>query len=163
MQQLGRLPLNVPSQDAASSLLPPGWRVWHEPLELFACINPPYISATSKMNPAGSLHSGHFNMLMYEGLPGFIGRLQALLFLAKSATGAHLDAPSLIQEKVRAMIFAPRDYGTYLELDGEMIPHVPIYMEVHPGLLQVVISPAHPCEPAADHSRHQYVRTPPQQ
>lgn len=101
LQQLGRLPLNVPSQEAASSLLPPGWRVWHEPLELFACINPPYISATSKMNPAGSLHSGHFNMLMYEGLPGFIGRLQALLFLAKSETGSHLDAPSLIKEKVR--------------------------------------------------------------
>jgi hypothetical protein len=54
------------------------------------------------------------------------------------------------------MIFAPKDYGTYLELDGEMIPHVPIYMEVHPGLLQAIISPAHPIEAAADHSRHAF-------
>lgn len=60
--------------------------------------------------------------------------------------------------QVRALIFAPRDYGTYLELDGEMIPHVPIYLEVHPGLLNVVISPAHPEEPAAHDSRQQYTR-----
>jgi hypothetical protein len=66
----------------------------------------------------------------------------------------------LLLLQVRAMIFAPRDYGTYLELDGELVPHVPIYMEVHPGLLQVVISPAHPEEPAADHSRQQYSRKP---
>ena len=69
----------------------------------------------------------------------------------------------LLHVQVRALIFAPRDYGTYLELDGELMPHVPIYMEVHPGLLQVVISPAHPSEPAADHSRRQFVRTKKQQ
>lgn len=156
LQQLGRLPVNVPSQEAASSTLPPGWRVWHDPLQLFAVINPPFISATSNMNPEGSLHTGHFNMLLYEGLPGVMGRVEALNFLAKAETGSHLNSRSLLQDKVRALIFAPRDYGTYLELDGEMIPHVPIYLEVHPGLLNVVISPAHPQEPAAEHSRQQY-------
>jgi hypothetical protein len=101
LQQVGRLPVNIPSQEAAGSLLPPGWKVWHNPLQLFACINPPFISATSNMNPQGSLHSGHFNMLLYEGLPGFIGRVQALAFLAKAETGSHLSSKSLIQEKVR--------------------------------------------------------------
>lgn len=101
LQQLGRLPLNIPTEEAASSSLLPGWRVWHKPLQLFACINPPYISATSKMNPAGSLHSGHFNMLLYEGLSGFMGRVHALSFLAKAETGSHLNTPTLVQDKVR--------------------------------------------------------------
>lgn len=100
LQQLGRLPINVPSQEAASSTLPPGWRVWHDPLQLFAVINPPFISATSNMNPEGSLHTGHFNMLLYEGLPGVLGRVQALTFLAKAETGSHLNSRSLLQDKV---------------------------------------------------------------
>ena len=100
LQQLGRLPLNIPTQETASSSLPPGWRVWHEPLQLFACINPPYISASSRMNPAGSLHSGYFNMLLYEGSSGLMGRYHALSFLAKAETGSHLDTPTLVQEKV---------------------------------------------------------------
>jgi hypothetical protein len=73
-------------------------------LQLFACINPPYISASSKMNPLGSLHTGHFNMLLYEGLPGFMGRVHALSFLAKAETGDHLNTPSLIQDKVSSKI-----------------------------------------------------------
>jgi hypothetical protein len=100
LEQLGRLPIHIPSAAAAASSLPPGWRVWHDPLQLFACINPPYISASSKMNPLGSLHTGHFNMLLYEGLPGFMGRVHALSFLAKAETGDHLNTPSLIQDKV---------------------------------------------------------------
>jgi hypothetical protein len=42
-------------------------------------------------------------MLLYEGLPGFMGRVQGLTFLAKAETGSHLDSKSLIQDKVRPL------------------------------------------------------------
>lgn len=79
--------------------------MWHDPLQLFAVVNPPYISATSQMNPKGGLHTGHFNMLLYEGLPGFMGRVQGLAFLAKAESGSHLDSKSLIQDKVSVAAF----------------------------------------------------------
>ena len=63
LQQLGRLPVNVPSPEAASSSLPPGWRVWHDPLQLFACINPPFISATSHMNPQVRYHGARWRQV----------------------------------------------------------------------------------------------------
>jgi hypothetical protein len=57
------------------------------------------------MNPQGSLHTGHFNMLLYEGLPGLMGRVQGLTFLAKAETGSHMDSKSLIQDKVWPLWF----------------------------------------------------------
>jgi len=51
------------------------------------------------------------------------------------------------------MIFEPRDSHTYLQLDGEVIPSAPIFLEVHHALIRVVINPAHPDEPAATSSR----------
>lgn len=68
LQQLGRLPLNVPQQTTSTaasshrSRLPPGWQVMHEPLQMWSLINPPFIAASCKANPLGALHSGHMNM-----------------------------------------------------------------------------------------------------
>jgi hypothetical protein len=193
-QQLGRLPLTVPPPDAAAAVLGPGWQSWGRPLPLFACVNPPYIAASSKLNPWGGLNSGHFNMLWLDVQPGLIGRLQAVDMLSKAETGGHAGSPYMVQRKVRwggglcqglcrmlcllgrclrpaashqtrhaaglpqvrAMLFEPRDADTYLQLDGEVIPNAPIYMEVHAGLIRVVIHPAHPDEPAAAGSRQHF-------
>lgn len=50
-------------------------------------------------------------------------------------------------------MFEPRDSSTCLMVDGEVIPSAPIFLEVHRGLIRVLINPAHPQESAADHSR----------
>jgi hypothetical protein len=63
----------------------------------------------------------------------------------------------LLPAQVRAMVFEPRDSSTCIMLDGEVVPAAPIYLEVHQGLIRVLINPAHRVEPAADHSRHQLV------
>jgi hypothetical protein len=51
------------------------------------------------------------------------------------------------------MVFEPRDHRTVTEVDGEVVAATPLYLEVHRGLLTVLINPAHPEEPAAADSR----------
>jgi diacylglycerol kinase family enzyme len=157
-QQLRRLPLVVPAAADAAAALAPGWCTWHDALPMFALVNPPFIAASSKLNPWGGLHRGHFNMLMLDVPQGIMGRLQAVDLLSKAETGAHITSPYMRQHAVRAMLFEPRDSGTYLQLDGELVPSAPLYVEVHPGLIRVIVSPAHPDEPAADASRHHFAR-----
>lgn len=64
-------------------------------------------------------------------------------------------ASLLLLPQVRAMVFEPQDSSTCLMLDGEVVPAAPIYLEVHQGLIRVLINPAHRVEPAADRSRQQ--------
>eukprot|EP00879_Flechtneria_rotunda_P010689 GHRR01011171.1.p1 GENE.GHRR01011171.1~~GHRR01011171.1.p1 ORF type:complete len:316 (+),score=108.60 GHRR01011171.1:413-1360(+) len=160
LKQLGpHLPAFVPQQPGTSSSsngsssVPLGWRVMHEPLQLWSLINPPYIAAQYRANPWGCLNSGHMNMMWVKGLKGMQGRLQALDVQVKAEQGLHGSCPCLEHETMRAMMFIPRDSNTYLQLDGEVVPSVPLYLEVHNGLIRVVINPAHPDEPAASFSR----------
>eukprot|EP00882_Tetradesmus_deserticola_P025669 GHRQ01028215.1.p4 GENE.GHRQ01028215.1~~GHRQ01028215.1.p4 ORF type:complete len:125 (+),score=54.51 GHRQ01028215.1:939-1313(+) len=124
---------------------------------MWALFNPPFVAADVKVNPQGRLNSGHMDMMWVQGLQGWRGRLKALEVHAKAQQGRHVTEECVTLNKVRAMVLEPRDSGTCLMLDGEVVPAAPIYWEVHQGLIRVVINPAHRVEPAADHSRHRVV------
>lgn len=44
--------------------------------------------------------------------------------------------------QVRALMFEPRGSRTYLQIDGEVIPAGRLFLEVHAGLLAMLVSPA---------------------
>ena len=41
-----------------------------------------------------------------------------------------------------AMMFEQRDTATWTVLDGETVPNRPLFLEVHKGLAQLLVSPA---------------------
>lgn len=155
----GQLPLSLPRQPNPCSqphpCLPPHWRLQQQPLQMWALFNPPFVAADFKVNPQGRLSSGHMDMMWVQGLTGLAGRLKALEVQVKAQQGGHVSEDCVTLNKVRAMVFEPRDSSTCLMLDGEVVPAAPIFLEVHQGLIRVLINPAHRVEPAADRSRQQ--------
>lgn len=45
------------------------------------------------------------------------------------------------------MLFQQRDSATWTVLDGEPVPEAPLYLEVHPGLCRLLVSPVFYEEP----------------
>lgn len=98
LTQLQGLPLRIPTDPAT---LPPGWKCWSDPLQLFAVVNPPWVAAGYKLNPWGGLHTGHVDMMWVKQ---FKGRLQALDMQIKAEKGEHMNLPHVHHERVSTAV-----------------------------------------------------------
>ncbi|KAF8071183.1 FKBP16-3 [Scenedesmus sp. PABB004] len=123
LRQLGGLPLALPDSPSA---LPPGWQLQHG-LALWRL----------EPHPRGELAGGAACMSWAAGLAGLRGRLAALRLRAAAARGAELGPPCR-QFGVRAALLVPR--GGSLVLDGQVVSAAPLALEVHPGLLRVILA-----------------------
>jgi hypothetical protein len=133
---LGGTPPAVPPSAEA---LPAGWKLLEVPhVQLFGMFNLPWIAQNYHFNPAGSLNSGHFNMIYTSRQ---LSKPEGIKLLLASEEGKHLGLDGVEMSTFKALMFEPLESGTTVMLDGEVVPFQPLYVEVHPGLCTVVVAP----------------------
>lgn len=120
---------------ATHSTLPPGW-LWMpaEEIQLFAACNLPRLDMNFHFAPDAHASSGHLNLLYTAGKAG---RRRGFELLTSSEKGNHMHLVE--QHKPVALYIEPlAANSTWLVVDGELVPHAPLFAEVHPGLCRVV-------------------------
>ncbi|KXZ51247.1 hypothetical protein GPECTOR_13g734 [Gonium pectorale] len=69
-------------------------------------------------------------------------RLRALKVLLGIEDGSFAQGGGVMEvTQARAMMFEQRDSATWTVLDGERVPDRPLFLEVHPGLCRMLVSP----------------------
>lgn len=68
-------------------------------------------------------------------------RQQALKMLLATQTGKHETSELFDVIKVGAFAITPKSRGTHLTVDGEEVAREPVLVQVHRGLLRVVMAP----------------------
>lgn len=116
--------------------LPAGWQ-WMpaDEIQLLAACNLPRLDMNFHFAPEARLDSGHVNVLYTAGRAG---RRRGFELLTSSEKGEHMHLVE--QHKPIALWLEPKGQGTWLVVDGEQVPHRPVYAEVHPGLCRVIVS-----------------------
>ncbi|EFN55392.1 hypothetical protein CHLNCDRAFT_134482 [Chlorella variabilis] len=119
--------------------LPPGWQWLPDPrVALFTATNLPRLDMNFHLAPMAAPDTGCFD-LVYTA-PG--SRREGLQFMTASEKGQHMGLPTVRHRRVAAMALEPQSTGTWLVVDGEVVPFSPLFMEVHPSLCSALVVPA---------------------
>mmetsp|Transcript_46465 Transcript_46465/g.118600 ORF Transcript_46465/g.118600 Transcript_46465/m.118600 type:complete len:508 (+) Transcript_46465:317-1840(+) len=128
---------NVPESLAAMTHLP-GWKdIGTTAVQLLVAANIPWISTSYHLAPPACIDDGAYTLMWTTEAT----RTQGIDFLLKSEKGQHMDLPFLHSEKVSALLFEPISTDSWVLVDGELADMVTTYLEVHEGLLNVLIDP----------------------
>lgn len=123
----------------AGQQLPPGWQWLPDPrVALFTATNLPRLDMNFHLAPMAAPDTGCFD-LVYTA-PG--SRREGLQFMTASEKGQHMGLPTVRHRRVAAMALEPQSTGTWLVVDGEVVPFSPLFMEVHPSLCSALVVPA---------------------
>eukprot|EP00798_Chlamydomonas_sp_ICE-L_P017204 gene17204-23525_t len=138
----GELPQYLPGAEGARQVLPTAWSmIPDEELFFFALYNPQYMATNARLNPNGVLNSGFWDMMYVSKLSGLSGRMKGVEMLLRADEGTHVELDYVKTDRVRAMVLQPLCEDTYMVLDGERVPITPLYLEVHPGLCNILVAP----------------------
>lgn len=109
-----------------------------EEVQLFAACNLPRLDMNFHLAPDASAGSGHFNLIFTLGRSG---RSKGLQLMTASEKGQHMHLVN--QHRLVAFMIEPLspEGSTWLVVDGEQVPHEPLFAEVHPGLCNVLQAP----------------------
>ncbi|KAG2498809.1 hypothetical protein HYH03_003003 [Edaphochlamys debaryana] len=148
---LRSLPSPLPD---TTDTLPAGWRKLPDSFAVFGAYNTQYLALGARMNPGGRMGDGAWDVWHMEGPPG-VGRnassrpaprgmrMRSLRMLLGTEDGSFANTPGVLDVvKARALLFEQRDVATYTVLDGEQVPDRPLYLECHPGLCRLMVSPS---------------------
>ena len=126
-------------QEEEEVRLPTSWH-WMpaQEVQLFAACNLPRLDMNFLFAPEAAPHSGHWNLIYTAGK---LGRKKGMEVLTASEHGRHMHLVE--QRRLRAVWVEPnaRAGSTWLVVDGEAMPHRPMYAEIHPGLCRVLVAP----------------------
>eukprot|EP00887_Chlorella_sp_A99_P004943 scaffold4.g4943.t1 len=138
LQHIGRfLVEGAGHAELAEGRLPPLWRMLPEDeVQLFTACNLPRLDMNFHLAPDAGLHTGNLNLIYTNGR----SRAQGLELLIASETGQHMHLVQ--QRRVAALAIEPLSSGTWLVVDGEVVPFRTLYAEVHPGLCCCITAPA---------------------
>ncbi|KDD75296.1 hypothetical protein H632_c760p0, partial [Helicosporidium sp. ATCC 50920] len=127
----------VPSFSPSSSLaLPHPWtRLEQNAFQLFAACNLPRLDENFLVAPTAGFSDGCFTLVHQRAL----GRFKGLQMLYEAEHGRHLRFVRC--QKVKAIALVPKCTDTWVVVDGEAAALEPIFVEVHPSLCRVIVSP----------------------
>ncbi|EFJ51464.1 diacylglycerol kinase [Volvox carteri f. nagariensis] len=142
------LPTRLP--DSPSSL-PGGWQQLADSFAIFGAYNTQYVALGARANPGGLMADGAWEVwqLAAQGRRAGAGlRLRSLKVLLGVEDGSFAKAAGVMHvTKARALLFQQRDDSTWTVLDGEAVREAPLYLEVHPRLCRLLVSPVFREEP----------------
>ncbi|GIL84336.1 hypothetical protein Vretimale_15950 [Volvox reticuliferus] len=148
LSQLPCLPARLPDNPSA---LPAGWKQLTDSFAIFGAYNTQYLALGARANPGGLMSDGAWEVWQLEAHGRRAGaglRLRCLKVLLGVEDGSFARTPDIMHVvKARAMLFQQRDSATWTVLDGEAVPEAPLYLEVHPRLCRVLVSPVFQEEP----------------
>lgn len=111
--------------------------VWESPGTLVAAANINSIGGGMKIAPNARIDDGLLDVV----IAGPLTRLQALRLLPTLYSGGHLGHPAVQVLRSRTILIEPTRYGRTppaAYADGERLGPLPLYAEVHPGVLGVL-------------------------
>lgn len=102
--------------------------------QLFSMSNLPWLDMNFNLHPHADMSGGTYNFLYCLGKQGI---MKSMKLMTASEQGNHMH---LVQEKnIRAFRIDPIAENTWLVIDGEAIERAPIYGEIHPQLLCILL------------------------
>eukprot|EP00198_Chlamydomonas_reinhardtii_P003707 XP_001693043.1 diacylglycerol kinase [Chlamydomonas reinhardtii] len=147
---LASLPgLPHPLPDSLDSL-PAGWQQLPDSFAILGAYNTQYLALGARANPGGRMGDGAWDVWhmaadggAHRGKRASGGvRARALKVLLGIEDGGFAKSPGVMRTtKARALMFEQRDSATWTVLDGEEVPNLPLYLEVHQGICRLLVAP----------------------
>ncbi|KAI3428489.1 hypothetical protein D9Q98_007314 [Chlorella vulgaris] len=126
-------------QALSQGRLPSGGWQWlpDADVALFTATNLPRLDMNFHLAPMAAPDSGCFDLIYTTPT----SRMEGLKFMTDSEKGQHMSHPRVRHRRVAAMALEPQSTGTWLVVDGEVVPFKQLFMEVHPSLCNAVVAP----------------------
>ncbi|KAG2438711.1 hypothetical protein HXX76_005257 [Chlamydomonas incerta] len=130
--------------------LPAGWQQLPDSFAILGAYNTQYLALGARANPGGRMGDGAWDVWHMAAEGGDRGskrasggvRARALKVLLGIEDGGFAKSPGVMRTtKARALMFEQRDSATWTVLDGEEVPNLPLYLEVHQGICRLLVAP----------------------
>ncbi|KAG2453421.1 hypothetical protein HYH02_001644 [Chlamydomonas schloesseri] len=147
LSSLPALPRPLPDSLEA---LPAGWQQLPDSFAILGAYNTQYLALGARANPGGRMGDGAWDVWHMADERGAHGgrrasgsvRSRALKVLLGIEDGGFAKSPGVMRTtKARALMFEQRDSATWTVLDGEEVPNLPLYLEVHQGICRLLVAP----------------------
>lgn len=117
--------------------LPEGWREHNSSFVYFVASNMSHLASDLRVAPYAHLSCGSADLVYAESIP----KMDFLKLMANSMeNGRYIGHDHVICKKVRSFVLIPTGKPGIMDLDGEQYDPLPTAIDVHQGVLRIVVA-----------------------